>query len=163
MLISNHCFSYYFVQVREKNFTVNLKCCHPTYEYDKTRGKCMFKQGISRNILRGEKNSTYFYIKVRLFICFIISFLFHSLKNMVNWVTMVTYGQEEFHHFINVAIVRKVYQVVWWNMIIITTSVVKEELVNISNTQSSVEYWMNLQVSYVASVLNSQLIIKQKD
>jgi len=73
----------------------------------------MFKQGISRNILRGEKNSTYFYIKVRLFICFIISFLFHSLKNMVNWVTMVTYVQEEFHHFINVAIVRKVYQVVW--------------------------------------------------
>ena len=42
-----------------------LKCCHPTYEYNKTRGKCMFKQEIGRNILRGDNNGTYFYIRVR--------------------------------------------------------------------------------------------------
>ena len=88
-----------------------LKCCHPTYEYNKTIGKCMFKQGISRSVLRGDDNSKYFYIKVRSFIASsIIAFMFYSLKNMVNLVKMVTLEPEEFHHFINVVTVRKAYQ-----------------------------------------------------
>jgi len=44
---------------------VALKCCSPIYEYDKDRGKCMVKQGTSSEIIRGNSNSTYFYVKVQ--------------------------------------------------------------------------------------------------
>ena len=44
---------------------ITLKCCRPVYEYNRTRGKCMFRQGINRKILRGDNTSMYFYIQVR--------------------------------------------------------------------------------------------------